>query len=55
MNCLPFLLHLLDKSAFLRCSEFFFTKKTKSGQKVLSGLVDPKEAFIDIYQTGFQT
>jgi len=54
MNFLLFLLHLPDKSAFLKRSEIFFHKKTKSGHKVLTGpvkyiSVDLKEAFTDIY------
>jgi len=41
------------------CSEIFFRKKDTSGQKVLPGPVKYisvylKEAFIDIYKTGFQ-
>jgi len=51
-------IYFLDKSNFVMVTKIFLSKKKKSGQKVLSRLVknisvDPKEAFIDIYQTEF--
>jgi hypothetical protein len=48
------LLCFVDKSTFFKVTKIFLSKKKKSGQKVLSGLVkftsvDTKEPFTDIY------
>ncbi len=47
-----------DKSTYFRVTKIFLSKKKKSGQKVLSGLVkymsvDQKEPSIDIYLPDF--
>jgi len=48
------LLYFLDKSTFFKVTKRFLSKKKKSGQQVLFGIVkytsvDQKEPFRDIY------